>query len=425
MPYKSKPQPEVDRPDSSSLTRRGALGLGTAAVLGWSPLARAFVTEASAAAGRVIRNQADNAFDLGFSADGLDTLARVFGEMLDEGLHPGAQLAIFRNGEFVIELAGGTDGAAGEPVTENTLFQMRSTTKALAVLVMLILHDRGRFSFDDPVAKHWPEFGANGKDKITIGQVVSHRAGIPDGPMIPVEKMGDRDAVAAAVAAMKPIWEPGTANGYHAATIGWICDELVYRWEKKPLHVVLEEEILTPLGVTDLYLGLPREEYPRMAHMVVEDRVREGQVTRARFSDFINTYEGVSLPLSWVMGVATARALAHVMSIPAHEGTLGGRAFYSAATQKLVTTPTNDPGVVDLRLQAETRWGLGFILGDTPNMYGSVARPRVIGHAGGSATVAWADPDLRLSVAFLCNRMMSGSKTRYRRIGDAVYGALA
>jgi CubicO group peptidase (beta-lactamase class C family) len=298
-------------------------------------------------------------------------------------------------------------------------------TKVLATLVMLIMHDRGRFSFDDPVAKHWPEFAANGKSEITIAQVMSHRAGIPDGPMIGPDQMGDREAVARAVAAMKPIWEPGTANGYHAATIGWVCDELVWRWEGKPLHVVLDEEILTPLGVTDLYLGLPREQYPRMAHMVVEESVRERQATRARFSDFINTYEGIRLPLSWVMGVATARALARVMNIPSHEGTFGGRTYYSAATQELASTPTNEPGVVDLRLQAETRWGIGFILGDTPNVYGSTPRPRVIGHAGGSATVAWADPELRLSVAFLCNRMMRGSSARYRRIGDAVYGALA
>jgi CubicO group peptidase (beta-lactamase class C family) len=371
---------------------------------------------------------------LGFSPEGLVSLARLFEDLLSEGLHPGAQLAVFHNGEPVTELAGGVDGAAGDPVTAHTLFQIRSTTKALATLVMLMLHDRGRFAFDDPVAKHWPEFGAHGKETISIAHVLSHSAGIPDGPPIPLDKMGDRAAVTAAVAAMEPIWEPGTANGYHAASMGWIVDELVYRWEGRPLHEVLEAEILKPLGVCDVYLGLPREEYPRMAHMRVDDRTRARQTTRARFSDFINTWAGVRLPLSWVMGVATARGLAHVMNILAFEGTFGGHTFFSPETLKRASTPANGPGVIDRRLQAPVRWGLGLILGDTPDLYGTPPHPRAVGHAGGSACVAWADPDLRLSVAFLCNRMVSGaivgearaggSGERYRRVGDAVYAAL-
>jgi CubicO group peptidase (beta-lactamase class C family) len=370
------------------------------------------------------------------SADGLDALAQVFEDMLEEGYHPGAQLAVFRNGKLAIELAGGVDGtAAADPVTETTLFQMRSTTKLLGTLVMLMLHDRGVFSFDHPVAKHWPGFGANGKEKITIAQVMSHRAGIPDGPAVPAAYIGDRAAVVAAIEAMKPIWEPGTANGYHAATIGFIMDELVHRWTGRPLHEVLQAEILDPLGVKDVFLGLPRSEYPRMAHMVVQDRVRERQAARARTSDFINTYEGVRLPQSWVMGVATARGFAHLMSVLAYEGSFGGGTIFSPETLALASTPTNEPGTIDLRLQSPTRWGLGFILGDTPDIYGTPPHPRAVGHAGGSACVAWADPDQRLSVAFLCNHMVSGvivegkrvggSGERYRRIGDAVYGALS
>jgi len=424
-------RPEKDDPEAglhqAAWTRRDALGIGAAAALGWTPLARSLALPAAVtgAPGEIIRSQPESATDLGFSAEGLDALARVFAEMLEEGLHPGSQLAVFRNGRLAIALAGGVDGPDGHPVTARTLFQIRSTTKILATLVMLMLHDRGRFSFDDPVAKHWPEFAANGKAEITIAQVMSHRAGIPDGPMIGPDQMGDREAVANAVAAMKPIWEPGTANGYHAATIGWICDELVWRWEGKPLHVVLEEEILKPLDIHDLYLGLPREEFPRMAKMVVDDQVRAAQQTRARFSDFVNTYEGVRLPLSWVMGVATAPALASVMNILAYEGTFAGHTFFSADTQALATTPTNAPGEVDLRLQQPIRWGLGFILGTTPDYYGAGSHPRAVGHAGGSASIAWADPDVRLTVAFLCNRMMSGSSKRYRRVGDAVYDALS
>lgn len=77
------------------------------------------------------------------------------GDSTDEGLHPGAQLAVFKNGELVIELAGGIMRPSGESVTFSTLFQIRSITKALAAMVMLVLHDRGRFSFNDPVTIYW------------------------------------------------------------------------------------------------------------------------------------------------------------------------------------------------------------------------------------------------------------------------------
>lgn len=377
-------------------------------------------------AARIFRNQpAGVAERVGVDPKGLDQLARLFGAMLEEGLHPGAQLAVYREGELVIELAGGIDGPPGNPVTAETLFQIRSTTKALTTIVMLMLHDRGRFSFEDRVSKHWPKFGQNGKEEITIAQVMSHRAGIPDGPPIPAEKMGDREAVAAAVEAMKPIWPPGSANGYHAATIGWVCDELVYRWEKRSISQFLKAEVTQPLGINDLYLGLPEKEFPRMAKMVVEEQVRQQQAQRARFSDFINTYDGIKLPLAWVGGVATARDLAKLMNVPAYEGKWRNRTFFSKQTLKLASTPTNAAGVTDLRLQQPIRWGLGFILGDTPNIYGTPPHPRAVGHAGGGAVVAWADPDQRLAVAFLCNRMVTRSgPQRNREIGDLIYGAL-
>lgn len=362
----------------------------------------------------------------GFETKQLDRLATLFGDMIDEGLHPGAQLAVYRQGECVIDLAGGLDAPSGKPVTMETLFQIRSTTKALATIVMLMLHDRGHFSFDDPVAKHWPGFGSNHKESITIAHMMSHRAGIPDGPMIPVHEMGDRSAVAAAVEAMKPIWPPGSDNGYHAASFGWVLDELVYRWEGINIHQFLKTEIIEPLGMRDVYLGLPKEAFPRMAKMVVEERIRQRQQVRARFSDFLNTFDGIRLPLSWVSGVATARELANLMQILAYEGTIDSTTFFSKETQRLASNPTNVSGKIDRRLLWPVRWGLGFILGDTPHIYGTPPHPRVVGHAGGGAGVAWADPERRLSAAFLCNSMLGGTLwwERYKKIGDQIYAAI-
>lgn len=413
-------------------TRRQFLhcGIAGAAVAGlplpgWSQNQKPKSAEVNVAA-RVWRNQPAGVADrVGIDPKGLDQLARLFGEMLDKGLHPGAQLAVYREGELVIELGGGRDGPAGNPVAAETLFQIRSTTKALTTIVMLMLHDRGRFKFEDRVAKHWPRFGRNGKDEITIAQVMGHRAGFPDGPPIPYDKMGDREAVAAAVEAMRPIWPPGSANGYHAATIGWVCDELVYRWEGRSISQFLKSEVTQPLGIKDVYIGLTEKEFPRMAKMVVDEEVRQRQAQRARFSDFINTYEGIRLPLAWVGGVATARDLANLMNVLAFEGAWRNRTFFSKQTLELASTPTNPPGVADLRLQQPIRWGLGLILGDTPDIYGTPPHRRAVGHAGGGAVVAWADPARRLTAAFLCNRMVTRSGPQgSREIGDHIYGAL-
>jgi CubicO group peptidase (beta-lactamase class C family) len=183
--------------------------------------------------------------------------------------------------------------------------------------------------------------------------------------------------------------------------------------------------VTQPLGIKDVYLGLPEKEFPRMAKMVVEEQVRQQQAQRARFSDFINTYDGIKLPLAWVGGVAKARDLANLMNVLAYEGAWRNRTFFSKQTLKLASTPTNAPGMTDLRLQQPIRWGLGFILGDTPNIYGTPPHPRAVGHAGGGAVVAWADPDQRLAVAFLCNRMVTrAGPQRNREIGDLIYGAL-
>ncbi|MEE9435872.1 MAG: serine hydrolase domain-containing protein [Candidatus Adiutricales bacterium] len=411
-------------------TRRWFLHLGAAglAALGLGLSSRAKGKELKAKMHDreipVSRNQSEDAAGrLGANSEALDNLTRLFKRMIEEERHPGAQLAVFRQGELVIELAGGFDAPSGRPITTDTLFQIRSTTKALAAMVMLRLHDQGRFSFEDPVARHWPEFGQNGKQSITIAQIMSHSAGIPDGPLVSARQMADRAVVAAAVEAMEPIWPPGTANGYHSASYGWVLDELVYRWKKGNVARVLHDELTSPLGIQNIYLGLPKEAFARMTAMVVEDDVRERQPGRARFSDFMNTYEGVRLPLSWVGGLATARDLADLMNVLAFEGTFKSRTFFSRETQRTAGSPRNAAGEMDRRLNWPVRWGLGFILGDTPHIYGTPPHPQALGHAGGGAGVAWADPEQQLAVAFLCNRMLGGTRwwERYREIGDQVY----
>jgi CubicO group peptidase (beta-lactamase class C family) len=205
-----------------------------------------------------------------------------------------------------------------------------------------------------------------------------------------------------------------------------VLQELVQRWEGQPLEVLLREEILAPLGIHDIHLGLAEKDYPRMAKMTVGAEVRAIQARRSAMSDFINSYDGVRLPMASVMGVASALDLAKLMAVLAKGGTSNGHRVVSEHALAIASLPTNEPGYADLRLTHPIRWGLGFILGSTPEIYGSGDRPHLIGHAGGGANTAWADSKTGLAVAFLCNRMLEREQSwiRFRQIGDAIYAAL-
>ncbi len=353
-----------------------------------------------------------------------NTVITAFDKMIADGLHRGAQLAVYKDGKPALILAGGRDVRTGRPVNEKSLFSIRSTTKSLAALVMAVLYERGLFKYDDPIVKYWPEFGRNGKENITITQVMSHSAGIPQTPQVPVTSWMDREAVAKAIEELKPAWVPGTRFGYHASTYGWVVDELAQRLTGLNIAGLLQQEVTGPMRITDVYLGLPDSEYARFCTMEV---LGETAANRIALNEFLNTPQGLKLPLAWVAGVATADDLARLYNILAFEGTYGSRKFISSSTQALVSKPLNLSGDEDVVLHWPVRWGLGFINGQTPSIYGSNAHPRAIGHAGGGANVAWADPQQRLSVVFLCNGMRTGGEEweRYRILGDLIYESIS
>jgi CubicO group peptidase (beta-lactamase class C family) len=347
----------------------------------------------------------------------------IFNKMIADGLHEGAQLAVYENGELSLYVSGGKDIKSGKPITGDNLFCIRSTTKGLTALVIAMLYERGQLKYDDPVAKYWPEFARNGKESITIAQMMGHRAGIPQSISTPVTEWTDRAAVARGVEDLKPVWTPGKFNGYHASTYGWVADELALRLTNNNISGLLARDVTGPLGIKDVYIGLPQSEFARFCPLELLGKTDK---TRAAFNDFMNTYDGMQLPLSWVSGAATARDLALLFNIFAFNGSYNGKAIISREAQELISRPTNSPGEMDLILKWPVRWGLGMINGETPSIYGSDQHADAIGHAGGGANVAWADPARKLSVAFLCNGMRTGGEEweRYRLLADSIYGVI-
>src|SRR4029453_9074094 len=151
-------------------------------------------------------------------------IATIFRTEVESGkLFWGPQLSIFRRGKRVLDIGGGLARASGQkPVAPETMFVLYSSTKGLAALAMHMLHDRGRFQYEDLVSRYWPEFARNGKERAMIAHVLSHRVGNTIGPdWLTYKLWDDRQKCAQAMEESVPRWKPGEANGYHPLNYGF------------------------------------------------------------------------------------------------------------------------------------------------------------------------------------------------------------
>jgi CubicO group peptidase (beta-lactamase class C family) len=200
---------------------------------------------------------------------GFDEVRTEFGRNFTERGDVGASLAVYVDGRPVVDLWGGVaDPVSGTAWTEDTVALFYSATKGVAATVVNRLAERGELALDAPVAQYWPEFGANGKDRVTVAQLVSHQAGLP----VPVEPLTREELIAGgpvveALARQEPVWKPGTAHGYHGLTFGWLVGELVRRVTGRSLGTLVAEDIAGPLGLR-LWIGLPESELGSVAPLI-------------------------------------------------------------------------------------------------------------------------------------------------------------
>jgi len=341
-------------------------------------------------------------------SEGLRAVEALFRQQIDEGLHPGASLAVYRHGRLVLELFGGLarlpDGqASGQPVTPETLFVLFSSTKPLSAVCLHILLERGRLGLDDPVARHWPEFARNGKAAVTIRHVLTHSGGFPQNPpqLVP-RKWGDWNAIVQAMEEIELIWEPGQDTGYHPLNFGWVVGELVRRIDGRPISRFLREEVTGPLGMGDTYLGLPPELEGRVACLYAMDNEVDPQAVAA-----FNRPDVHQAVVPAGGGISTARDLARFYAMLAAGGTLEGvRILSPQSVERAIAVQVEVRR--DRSLGIPMRWALGFHLGgNRVDLFGYDTSPRAFGHGGHGSSVGWADPDLGLAVAIITNGLRS------------------
>src|SRR5688572_26431091 len=198
----------------------------------------------------------------GFVVPGFEPVREAFAENFSRRNELGAACCVYHRGEKVVELWGGVrNKMTGAPWEEDTMVVVYSTTKGLAAMTLAVAHSRGWLDYDERVCKYWPEFAEQGKEKITVRQLLAHQAGLFAFDE-PVDKsvIADLDRLAIVLARQKPVWEPGTRVAYHALTLGFYEGELIRRVDPqhRSLGQFFQDEIAAPLG-ENVYIRLPED----------------------------------------------------------------------------------------------------------------------------------------------------------------------
>jgi CubicO group peptidase (beta-lactamase class C family) len=374
---------------------------------------------------------------LGTVEPGYEDVAAAFADAFAGRPTMGASLAVRVDGRRVVHLWGGVaDEQRGAPWLEDTASVVFSCTKGISSVLVARLVQDGLLDYEQPVARYWPEFAAAGKERITVAELLAHRAGL-SALRVPLtlEQALDWEFVTSALAAQEPLWVRGSGYAYHAITHGWLAGELVRR-----VTGMLPGAYLASLAgpwSDGLWIGLPDDRRSRVAHLQAsESQLEAGEQLEAAESPWtpLAMTLGGAFPAALVTpdggfndprvqaaqipgagGIATADALSAFWSATVAE-TDGVRLLGDAVLEAgLVPMSGGEP--VFPTPGPWPRWARGFQLDSEARRY---LGPASFGHDGAGGQVAFADRDARVGFAFVTDWMEAGADDRATRIVDAL-----
>jgi CubicO group peptidase (beta-lactamase class C family) len=363
-----------------------------------------------------------------------NAVRKAFAANLAEGLDQGAAFAVIADGRVVVDLWGGYEDAAGtRPWRRETIVNLQSTTKGIVALAVAMLVDRGKLDYERPIANYWPALAASGKDGITLGMLMSHQAGLNTvRETLAKDDLYHGDRFITCLAAMEPIYPPGEKCVYHALSYGFLAAEIVRRVDGRSIGRFIAEEISKPLGAS-FFLGLPLEQDQRAAEIIAGphiDNVMDEAAQQPLAFGYVNprvrptepntrAWRAAEVPAG--SGHSDALSLARIYGALARGGEISGvelirrRALASATEERFEG--------LEAGLGWPIRFGAGFMLGKD-GVFGP--SENAFGHSGWGGYFAFADPDAKLGVAFVMNRMSAfGDNPDPRRVRllDALYSA--
>ena len=381
------------------------------------------------------------------NAEAVDALRKRAAQDVEEGNIPSCQFALGLDGEIVVHE---TLGQAAP----DARYCMYSATKGVFSSVVWQLIGEGKLDPAAPVADLWPEFAANGKDKVTLEHVMLHTAGFPGGPL-DADALTSRESRVRQMAQWTLDWEPGTQYAYHAGSVHWVQAELVERVTGQDYRVALRERVLDPLGLDRLELGVPPERHAGIQRMVAagepatKEEVAES-LGLAELPPLLAAFFDMSNAAAAQMAAAQAKGdapdfdaansmlspIALEVGIPAGGG-ITDAASLALFYQHVLNDPKGiwDPAILhdvktnirntmpDPYVGALANRTLGFELaGEDPTPHiragSGFASPGAFGHGGASGQIAWADPATGLSFAYLTNGSDRNAARERRRIRE-------
>jgi CubicO group peptidase (beta-lactamase class C family) len=372
---------------------------------------------------------------------GFEPVRAAFAENFAARGETGGAICVAVGGRVVADVWGGrADQAGGETAWgPDTLVNVFSAGKGMVALLAARLAGQGRLGLEASVTRYWPEFGAAGKEAVTVRQLLSHQAGLPAlRRRLPPGAMLDWAVMTGALAAQRPWWAPGTAHGYHVNTFGFLVGEVLRRVTGETVGSMLRAQIAGPLGA-DVHIGLPAAEHGRVARFhwpgpppPEEDRpgLPDDQLMEhnAYFNPGGLSGAGVINSAAWREAEvpsanthATARGLARVYAALAAGGTLDG--VQVATADALAMAATEQVYGPDRILHRPSRFGLGFQLTQPERPLGP--SPGAYGHFGAGGSLGFCDPDAQVAFAYVTNQMGPRWRNpRNRALIDALYACL-
>jgi CubicO group peptidase (beta-lactamase class C family) len=371
----------------------------------------------------------------------LERFEPLFQENFEKFGELGAAVSVWQNGKPILDLYGGFRDAGRESLwTVDTLVLVWSATKGIGSACLLHALQEHNIDINQRVAEVWPEFARAGKENVTLAQLLSHQAGLC--ALDRRVDVLDYDAVIQALEKQKPLWPPGTAHGYHVRTLGFLLDELVRRISGKTLPDYWQEVFARPLNL-DLWIGLPEKENPRVATIYAAksgkppepkqfyiDLATPGALARKAFTSphglqvvsAMNNPTIRAQPIVSFGGIGSAASLAKFYSVLANGGNFDGQTFFSERTIAWMTTTLVDG--LDRVFQIPTAFSAGFMR-DSQNAARRIFGPsrNAFGHPGAGGSHAFADPENKLSFAYVMNRMEQKvlPNEKSLRLVDAIY----
>ena len=348
---------------------------------------------------------------VGVDAEKLAAVVARVRQEVDEGLLPSAQIAVAREGRLALFETFGD-------ATNESLYCVFSSTKAITSAAAWLLIESGDLSVDERVADIVPEFGTNGKDVVTVEQLFLHTAGFPSAPFRPADWF-DRDRRLGRFAQWRLNWPPGSQFEYHPSSSMWVIAEIIERRSGRDFIEFVRGEIAEPLGLPDMYVGLPAEQNDRVVPIVhcgepmtSEDYARLGipeppvtEVTEDAILSF-NLAEVRASPIAGGGGIMTAAELALFYQGLLHGGSVDGPRIWRDETLDMARQ-VRSGDLRDPYAGHPVNRGLGIVVagdkGRNLRGFGHQNSPSAFGHGGAGGQIAWADPETGISIGYCTN----------------------